>query len=105
VEEEPVVVGLAGDDESAQEEDGQREELLIDEEQTVEHAARAAVAVGEWMDGLKLVVGGGHSLCGMSGRHGGHSHVLSKAVFCDMSWGYVVGGNASRKRVAFFRFS
>ena len=58
---EAVVVGLVGDDESAQVEDWQREKLLLDEVQTVEHAPRAAVAVGEGMDRLKLVVGGRHA--------------------------------------------
>ena len=48
------------DDIPAQVENRQGEEALLDEEQAIEHPARAAVAVGEGVDGLKLIVGGGH---------------------------------------------
>lgn len=50
-----------GDDVAAQVEYGQLQQLLLDQEQTVEHAAGAAVAISERVDGFELVMSDGHA--------------------------------------------
>jgi hypothetical protein len=60
-EQQAVVVGLVGDHVAAEVQDGQVQQLFLDEVEDVEHAAGAAVAVGERVDGFELVVAHGHA--------------------------------------------
>jgi hypothetical protein len=60
-QQQAVVVRLVGDDVAAQVEDGQIQQLFLNEVEDVEHPAGAAVAVGEGVDGLELVVAHGHA--------------------------------------------
>lgn len=61
VQQEPVVVGLVGDDMAAQVKDGEAEQVLLDQVEDVDDAPGAAVAVAERVDGLELVMGNGHA--------------------------------------------
>src|SRR5665213_2191628 len=47
VQQQPVVVRLVGDDVSAEVEDGQRQQPFLDQEEAVEHAPGAAIAIGK----------------------------------------------------------
>ena len=55
-QQQAVVVGLALDDVARQVQHRMVQQFLLYQHQQVEHAAGAAVAVGEGMDGLELVV-------------------------------------------------
>ena len=60
-QQQAVVIRLVGDDVPAQVEDGQMQQLFLNQVEDVDHPAGAAVAVGEGVDGLELVVAHGHA--------------------------------------------
>ena len=61
IQQQAVVISAVSDDVSAEVENRQAQQTFLNQVQGVEHAPGAAVAIGEWMDGLELVMPNGHA--------------------------------------------